>query len=388
MTTKPLHAARRSGLLLASIVAAATGIGHVPVVEAQWAYTRPATNCRHSNLGGGGWRAKTPLNGASQVGDVLFERVVAAVVDYDYGFIQAGKRYELVAGADWMTGTGVDANGVAQTNVQGIGLQLWVRGQDGQERLLHLNPSMVALDKDPVSWPVDSPDQKGSLTMTNYIQRLVLTAPPQTLPEGEFEVTGVHEGVGLKLTHVSYEQDRVAYGGHMSATYVPEGGGCNSQLEYFGSEILKMGGGGTVPIPNTCEVLAQADVPVNLGNFAPSDFPNPGDTSPERSFAVAMSRCSANAKPIVTFDDNNGATAGAGILNLRNDPGVARGFGIVIHRAEQGDRVLLGQGYAAPVVGDEARLELKASYIRTAIDASDMHPGAANGNAQFTFTFP
>lgn len=232
--------------------------------------SRPAIHCSLSNLGGGPWREVMPLTSASRIGDVLFERGAGLFNTFQLGATgSAGIQHELAAAAQWSANQGVAADGTAQTNVSGIGLQVSAIGADGVERQLRPSPFPVVMDKRPVYFDTSGPEAQENTTVTEYIQRLVLTDSPANLPSGELLVTGVAPNITLTLYTVDYQQGMVNYGDYIMdfpawSPAIP--GVCGNQpFDFQGTGVIGLGGGTGVVVPNKCEVGAYRTIPVSLG---------------------------------------------------------------------------------------------------------------------------
>jgi len=362
-------------------------------VRGELVTSRPAIHCSLSNLGGGPWREVMPLTSASRIGDVLFERGAGLFNTFQLGATgSAGIQHELAAAAQWSANQGVAADGTAQTNVPGIGLQVSAIGADGVERQLRPSPFPVVMDKRPVYFDTSGPEAQENTTVTEYIQRLVLTDSPANLPSGELLVTGVAPNITLTLYTVDYQQGTANYGDNIMdfpawSPAIP--GVCGNQpFDFQGTGVIGLGGGTGVVVPNKCEVGAYRTIPVSLGEWPISIFDAPGATSPSKDFSILLSQCSAAAKPTITFTDKNGQNPDPYVLNLKPGSQTAEGIGIAMVNETGDTPVRYGTAYKMRRVGDQAELALRAHYIRTAPADASVKAGAADGSAEFTFEFP
>lgn len=374
--------------LLVSALALPGGAAHGETLS-----NRPALNCKMSNWAGGPWRDVQPLTSASQKGEILMERGAALYNEFDLGGVTSLRdQHELVAAAKWRFSTGFVDGSIAPTNVAGIGLQVSVMGKDGQERVLKVGDSRpVVLDKAAVTYESTAwPPLKGT-TVTNYIQRLILTESPANLPTGELKVTGVIPGITLTLYATDFLKDAIGYGESIvsfPSWAIPNVCG-STGVSYQGTGIVNLGGGGGVIVPNKCEVGTYRTIPVQLGEWPTSAFATPGATSSEKEFSIVLSNCSAKARPRIRFTDKNGHNADPTVLNIESGPGKAKGIGIIMTNALTNTRItydgVTSYDLARTGVAD-ATIPLRASYIRTS--SSAVEGGEANGSAEFIFEFP
>jgi len=384
----PKLAARPILVLLAAAMTLPGGSAHSELVM-----SRPATNCSLSNQGGGPWREVTPLTSTSQIGDVLFERGAGLFNNFQFGdAVSSNVLHELVAAAQWNSNAGVDADGTARTNVRGIGLQVSVMGADGVERRVRPGAFPVVMDKRPVYFDTAGSTSQQNSTVTEYIQRLVLTDSAANLPSGKLEVTGVDPNITLTLYTIDYQQDMVGYGDNIQefpAWSPPIPGVCSNQPHsYQGTGVVGMGGGGGVVLPNKCEVGAFRTIPVSLGEWPVSEFGGLNGTTPSQDFSIELSQCSATARPTITLTDKYGPHRDPNIYSLKPGPQAAEGVAIVIVNKNGGGHAKPGMKYRMTRVGDRAVMELKAHYLLTARDISEIKAGIADGSAEFTFEFP
>ncbi|KAF1004499.1 MAG: hypothetical protein GAK36_00003 [Pseudomonas sp.] len=339
-----------------------------------------ARNCEYSNGSGGPWVAVNDLTSSTPRGSVLFTRSIAQFLRYEIS--SAKVPHELVMGGNW---AGIGYPGpyeTVATNVPGIGYRISLNSQDGRNRPVLPGNASRALDKRVTS-------SAGSV-INNYRQELILTVDPGDLPSGELVVRSVAGSAILELWAVDMLKGTVGVGGQFDipADDIPRGI-CRKRYAMVGPGAIEMGGGGPVPIPNRCEVQVGQSIPVRLGTVALEDFPKLGSLSQTRRFNITLSKCTAAARPEITFNDKYAAAQPVApcILNLK--PGGAQGIGIVMLNELDGHRILFdGSRYPMRRNADTAEMPLSAAYIRTAASSAELKAGEADGAAEFTFSFP
>ncbi|KWV68885.1 Fimbrial protein [Pseudomonas fluorescens] len=230
----------------------------------------------------------------------------------------------------------------------------------------------------------------GSTLTTNYVQQLILTVEPSQLPAGKLIVERVAGSSQLTLYAIDLLKGQVGFG---SSVDIPmdnrPSGVCRVPYLLMGPAIINMGdGGGPIEIPNTCNVQTYKTKPVQLGRLSLNDFPQVGATSMPVHFAIELSQCAANAKPVITFNDKYGPSANPTVLTLEPTAASAQGFGIVMNN-ELTRQVIRydGAGYVMKRAGEGAKIPLSVHYIRLSSEEA-LRAGAAYGAAEFTFTFP
>ncbi|MGE7956812.1 fimbrial protein [Pseudomonas sp. NPDC089530] len=346
-----------------------------------------AIQCAFSNGAGRQWQEVTPLTSTTTVGAVLFQRPVALVTNYRYGSSSGNVAHELVSAGHWTAGTPLPG-GIAPTNVSGIGFKIVASSSDGVVRELSQTPRPVALEKDLVRFDSSAGQNQRSQMVTNYVQSLILTVPPNQLPGGELRVERVDGSSALMLYAVDLVRGVASLGAEVTIPNdnIPVGI-CRTPYALLGPAIINIGGGG-ITIPNTCVVESYKTIPVKLGRFSLTDFPKVGSTSASVPFRIELSQCALNAKPQITFTDKAAGHGDPSVLSLSASPDAAKGFGIVMTNELNGQRVRYdGTLYDMQRVGDSAVIPLRAGYIRTGSDA-EVKVGDADGAAEFTFTFP
>ncbi|WP_265532327.1 fimbrial protein [Pseudomonas saponiphila] len=346
-----------------------------------------ALNCEFSNGDGTPWVAVTPLDGRAKEGDVLWQRAVSLYTNFRYS-PSGNRERELVTVGNWSGGTPQRFQS-APTNVEGIGFRVTVTPQDGGPLTLTQTPKLIALEKSELVY--DTGGRPFGTMITRFTQSLILTVPPDQLPSGKLTVESVVGSSNLMLYAFDLPANLAGLGSEVAwPTDTTPPGICRHNYPLMGPELISMGGGGPIVIPNTCVVEGYKTIPVPLGRFALTDFPKVNDTSPQVPFRIELSRCAANAKPRISFTDKSSASMPPGILGLSSSTQSrpAKGFGIVVIN----DLTRLpiqynGESYEMQRVADGASIPLRASYIRTGND-DEIEAGQANGAAEFTFTFP
>ncbi|MGO4400258.1 fimbrial protein [Achromobacter sp. PAB15] len=357
-----------------------------------------AGNCTWSNKLGSRWNPLRPqLSSAAQVSDVLSERSAFVTTDFtyeDYG--DPSEEYELIVAAIWEPRLAVDQNGWAKTNVPGISMAILANGQAVLPGNL---PVVVA--KHALAVNDGKPKPKHDSVHTALIQQLVLASPLDQLPSnGPQSVTGVALGAGFALYAMSFPKGNPYQLGQTIPRFPSYPAGpqvCVSTKlgPLLGSGIMGLGAGGSeVVFSNACEAGLTQTKTVELGSYSLRDFPGQGATSEEKPFDITLSKCSALAKPKISFTAKHGASADKTVLKL--DPKVddrglppAKGVGIVMINAATNKRIEFGKFYDMARAGaDSASIFLRASYLRTAAHPAQMAGGHANGTAEFTIEFP
>lgn len=359
-----------------------SGVSRAALVDSQ------AIQCSFSNGVGMPWVEVTPLTTNTPVGAVLWQRSVSLNTNYKYGGPSGGVPHELVSAGYWTGGTPL-IDGIAPTNVRGIGFKVAANSSDGILRPLLQGIVPVALEKDRVRYEANAGQSQSSSMVTNYLQYLILTVPPSQLPTGELIVDRVDGSSGLMLYAVDLLKGVASLG---SSIIIPSDniplGICRTPYALMGPAIINMGGGGPIVIPNTCTVEANKTIAVKLGDIPIANFPTVGATSVQRPFSIELSQCAVNARPNITFTDKSAGHSDPAILSLTPSPDTARGFGIIMINGLTGQRIKYdGTSYDMQRIGDGAQIPLSAGYIRTGSDA-ELTAGNADGAAEFTFTFP
>lgn len=364
--------------LLAGLLA---GPAQAALVQSQ------AVQCAFSNGAGRPWQEVTPLTSKTPVGAVLYQRAVALYTNYRYGGSSGDVAHELVSAAHWTAGTPLP-EGIAPTNVKGIGFKIVASSSDGVFREIRQSARPVAVEKEYVRYDSSAGQNQRSQMTTNYVQSLVLTVPPGQLPGGKLVVDRIDGSSALMLYAVDLVRGVAALGGEVT---IPNDniplGICRTPYPLMGPAIIDMGGP-PITIPNTCVVESYKTIPVKLGRFSLADFPKVGATSSTVPFRIELSQCAVNAKPQITFTDKVPGHSDPSVLNLSPSGNAAKGFGIVMTNELNGQRIKYdGTPYDMQRVGDSAVIPLRAGYIRTGSDA-EIKVGDADGAAEFTFTFP
>lgn len=386
------EACRPAGVLFALLL---LGLANGSV-RAQAIEDRMALNCGNPNpQETQPWTVRNPLTSSTAIGTILMERRFTLTTSFRFG-TPAGVAHELVAGAHWAPGFGppVGADGIAQTNVDGIGFKWEALSSDGVTRTLRKEMDPLAVEKMDVKFRVG--EAAIGLTQTDYKQYLVLTKDPSSLGEGEIKVTSIAGGLAVKVYAVDFPKSAVSLGNTFPLP--TSGPGCKQSITYDSTGIVSIGGGPPPPIPNKCDVVANQIIPIDLGSVPINQFRKLNDTSPPKHFEIALSNCAANAKPTISFRDKaTPPNADKTVLRLSAPGGqsLAQGFGIIMTREDGSrERIAYGDPGAAKKYemtldkpGRTAKIPLSAQYIRTGSDA-EVKAGYAGGSAEFTFTFP
>ncbi len=354
-----------------------------------------AISCKHPNAQEiMPWTVVNPLTSSTAIGTVLMERRFSMTTSFSP--ISTTEAHELVTGAHWVMGFGpaIGADGVAPTDIDGIGFKWEALSPDGVNRPITKQTDPLAVKKMDVYYDTNGPSGPGG-AVTSYKQFLILTRDPNTLGPGEIKVTSIGGGLQVRIHTVDFP---TSAGVSLGSTFVvPNSGqGCRGFLTFDSTGIINIVDGPPPVIPKTCDVVANQIIPVDLGRVPLSQFKALGDTSPPKHFEIALSNCAVNAKPMISFRDKaSPPNADKTVLRLSAPAGqsVAQGFGIIMTR-EDGTRERIAYGdpgaateYEMTKHGSSAKLPLSAQYLRTGSDA-ELKAGYAGGSAEFTFTFP
>jgi len=349
-----------------------------------------ALDCTFSNPEASSWRMITPLTSTTPVGAILYQRTVSLMVSFTYG--NAATEHELVSAAHWMPGS-IVADGVAQTNVNGIGFKWAGVSDDSNERTLQQGALPVVTAKTAL---VRSGGTGNDIRMARFRQFLVLDKRVSQLPQGKLIIKNLPGNPTVAIYAIDFPKGVASIG---SSVTVPEQTTppnlCKQVKTFVGVGNVCIGSECEIHVPNRCEIQSNMIVPVALGNFAISNFPSVNAMSKPVSFDIALSQCAAAAKPSISFRDKAAQpNPDKTLLQLSAPAGqtIARGFNIVMTNALTGERIAYGEPGAAtnyPMrrTGDMAVMPLRAQYIRTGADA-ELQPGYAGGGAEFSFTFP
>ncbi|HEF5870669.1 TPA: type 1 fimbrial protein [Burkholderia cenocepacia] len=348
-----------------------------------------ALDCTFSNVDATPWRMITPLTSATPVGSTLYQRTVTLMVAFKYG--NASSAHELASAGHWAPGT-VVPDGVAQTNVSGIGFK-WVGvSGDGVERTLRQSGLPMVTAKNALLPSGGGTDAR----VMRFRQFLVLDQPVSQLPEGKLVVRSLPGNPTVALYAIDFPKGAVSEGATVT---VPEStvppNLCKQGKFFVGVGNVCIGSECEITVPNRCEIQSGMIVPVTLGKFSVSQFPSVNTTSKPVDFDITLNQCAAAAKPSISFRDKAARpNPDSTLLQLSAPAGqtVARGFNIVMTNGLSGERIAYGEPgtatrYPMRRSGDLAVMPLRAQYIRTGADG-ELAPGYAGGGAEFTFTFP
>lgn len=356
-----------------------------------------AESCTWSHKLGSRWNPLRPqLSSAAQVSDVLSERRAIVTTDFAYvGYGNVTDEFELIVAAIWEPRAAVDQQGWAKTNVPGVSMAILANGQAVKPGNL---PVVVAKHVLAINDGKPKPHQDSVNTI--LAQQLVLASPLDQLPsDGPLSVTGVAVGAGFTLYAMNFPKGMYQIGQAIPRFPSYPGGPqiCVSTKlgPLLGSAIMGLGAGGSeVVFSNACEAGLTQTKTVQLGSYSLRDFPSQGATSEEQPFDITLGKCSALAKPKISFTAKHGASADKTVLKLdpkADDRGLppAKGVGIVMINAATNKRIEFGKFYDMARAGaDSASIFLRASYLRTAAHPAQMAGGHANGTAEFTIEFP
>lgn len=339
-----------------------------------------AVQCEFGKMVDTAWREVKPLTTDRVVGDVLWERYVDLPTQYSI-LGAGGKAHELVSAGYWSRGT-LLVDGVAETNVRGIGFKIAVRSSDGVSRTIVQAPDdPIALEKTDVQYLGSA---MSSSMLTRYTLSLVLTVPASQLPAGKLEVTHVDGSAGLVLYAVDLPKGVAMLGQPFKVpTEIFPPGICRKLHTISGTELI----GESKTLPKTCVVVTK-NVTRPLGHFTPADFPAIDSVSPpSEEVRLQLSDCSAIARPQVSFTDASSRRCESGILGLLPSSGkvVAQGIGIVMFN-DKIRRIHCATPYEVERIAgtNNASFNFRAQYIRI----GHVTPGDANGAVTFEFTFP
>ncbi|WP_175920432.1 fimbrial protein [Burkholderia pyrrocinia] len=348
-----------------------------------------ALNCTFSNPEASSWRMITPLTSTTPVGAILYQRTVSLMVSFTYG--TAPMAHELVSAAHWTPGS-VIADGVAQTNVNGIGFKWAGVSDDSSERTLQQGALPVVTAKTDLG---RAGEGGNDIQMARFRQYLVLDKPVSDLPQGKLVVKNLPGNPTVAIYAIDFPKGVASIGGTVTVPEQTPPNLCKQMKAFVGVGNVCIGSECEIHVPNRCEIQSNMIVPVTLGNFAINHFPSVNAMSKPVSFDIALSRCAAAAKPSISFRDKAAQpNPDKTLLQLSAPAGqtVARGFNIVMTNALTGERIAYGEPgtatqYPMRRTGDMAVMPLRAQYIRTGVDA-ELKPGYAGGGAEFSFTFP
>ncbi|VWB19550.1 hypothetical protein BLA6860_00756 [Burkholderia lata] len=356
-------------------------------VTAQAASGATALNCTFSNTHASPWKMITPLTSATPVDSILYQRTVSLFVSFKYGI--ASGEHELVGAGHWKTGS-IVTNGVAKTDVNGIGFK-WagVSGDGDENTLLQGSLPMVT-----VKHNLGRANEGGAnVQRMLFRQFLVLDKPVSQLPQGKLVVKNLPGNPTVEVYAIDLPKGAASVG---STVTVPQQTPlCAQAIAFAGAGNVCIGSECEVQVPNRCEIQSNWIKPVTLGNIAIDRFPSLNAMSEPVSFDITLSQCAAMAKPSISFRDKAAQpNPDKTLLQLSAPAGrsVAHGFNIVMMHRDTNERIAYGEPGTAPTYpmhrnADTATIPLSARYIRTGADG-ELRPGNANGAAEFTFTFP
>ncbi|VWL95346.1 fimbrial protein [Burkholderia lata] len=346
-----------------------------------------ALDCSFSNIDASTWKMITPLTSATPVDSILYQRTVSLFVSFKYGI--ASGEHELVGAGHWKTGS-IVTNGVAKTDVNGIGFK-WagVSGDGDENTLLQGSLPMVT-----VKHNLGRANEGGAnVQRMLFRQFLVLDKPVSQLPQGKLVVKNLPGNPTVEVYAIDLPKGAASVGG--TVTVPQQTPLCAQAIAFAGAGNVCIGSECEVQVPNRCEIQSNWIKPVTLGNVAIDRFPSLNAMSEPVSFDITLSQCAVMAKPSISFRDKAAQpNPDKTLLQLSAPAGrsVAHGFNIVMMHRDTNERIAYGEPGTAPTYpmhrnADTATIPLSARYIRTGADG-ELKPGNANGAAEFTFTFP
>ncbi|HGP2716158.1 TPA: fimbrial protein [Salmonella enterica] len=249
----------------------------------------------------------------------------------------------------YANGWTTDSNGIAATNVPGVGIRIYFSME---------YPVHTGAVPNTRLFPFDSSRGTGWYWNYAYVNtwqiQLIKTGPISggKLQSGGYASFGIDSATGRLLV----------------------------------TTLTNGGGGGTI-VPTGCTVTTPT-VAVPLGQRKKSDFTGPGATTPWQDFSVTLN-CNKNARINVRIDATPDSLAGPqGVMRLDKEPGdmAATGIGIQIGYRPDGSLVQFGEEkyYRTSQSGGNENVELRARYYQT---AQNVTAGKANGTATFTLTY-
>ncbi|HGB1821523.1 TPA: fimbrial protein [Salmonella enterica subsp. enterica serovar Bahrenfeld] len=280
-------------------------------------------------------------------------------VIYEHTFDFGGAAQEQFAGCGVGTSSGftqyangwtADSNGIAATNVPGVGIRIY--------------------------FSMGYPENHGAV------------------PNARIDPVTTSVGVGWYWNYAYYNtwQIQLIKTGPISGGKLQSGGYVSFGMSQDGGNrvlvaTLTNGGGGGTIVPVGCTVTTPT-VAVPLGQRKKSDFTGPGSTTPWQDFSVTLN-CNKNARINVRIDATPDSLAGPqGVMRLDKEPGdmAATGIGIQIGYRPDGSLVQFGEEkyYRTSQSGGNENVELRARYYQT---TQNVTAGKANGTATFTLTY-
>lgn len=244
---------------------------------------------------------------------------------------------ESTRGVKYINGWITDGNGIAQTNVPGVGIRIhWI--YDG---------SNVLVPKDPyaTTWGPALFWREGPRWQLELIKTGAISAG--ALQTGDYVVYGVG---GILISK------------------------------------LVVAGGGNIVTPS-CSLLSP-NINVPLGTRLKSEFGNPGSATPWQAFDIQLN-CEPSARINVRIDATADTSGAPGVMRLDRQKGdmAATGVGIQLwFRPDGGSPVVFGQetNYYTSLYGGREVVKLKARYYQT---QDKITAGKADSTATFTLTY-
>ncbi|WP_434659413.1 fimbrial protein [Klebsiella sp. MISC125] len=242
-------------------------------------------------------------------------------------------------GVKYINGWTPNNNGIAATNVSGVGIRIHWLYPAGKVVLVPNDPYETWSQNRTLSWEY-GPRWKVELIKTGAVSA-------GRLQTGTYTVYGV------------------------GPRYVSE---------------LYIAGGGDIVTP-TCSVLSSM-INVPLGRRLQSEFSGPGSTTSWQSVNIPLN-CAKGAKINVRIEADADASHAPGVMKLDSQRGdmAATGVGIQLwYQPDGGSAVEFGRetDYYTSLYGGNEVVKLKARYYQT---GPRVTAGIANGTATFTITY-
>lgn len=271
----------------------------------------------------------------ASVGSVLFEE---KTTNYYPGELFASCSGTFTLGVKYTNGWKADSNGIAQTNVPGVGIRIWWEAAAG-EMLVPTDPYETVTGNKNFAWESGQPSWRIQLIKTGKI----IGGRLQT---GSYTVFGV----GNKLI-----------------------------------TSLNIGGGGNI-MQTGCEVTTP-DITVPLGDHQKSEFNGPGSATDWKVFYIYLN-CEVGARVSMTVDATADDSGTQGVMKLDSGTETAGGIGVQLWSGVYGAEGAVELGkltfYNSALSGGSNNLKFQARYYQT---GQTVTAGTANATATFTMTY-
>lgn len=303
-------------------------------------------------------------------GTVLSKRGVQVIGSYKANTGYPDDQVQIIG--HWTGGGGgaLDQYGTMPTNIAGIGLRWSYESSSGDKTLpFSLKAEVLAMK------PAENTGQsrEDSLVLNMY-QELIVTGPS---PGGQ--VTSL-PGASTQF--------------YLQAVNTKVSTLCNELADFSTLQT----GLNPPPIRNVCQLQTKSVV-VDMGQYNIGDFPvlNGAATKPGQDFTLQLSKCAAEAKPKIQFTDASKRDNNSALLSISSDAeggaAAAQGLALRLSRVGGDNGVITfgpegGVGTPHFELGSPqsgmVEMKLHADYIRT----GTIHPGPANGKAEFLISYP